>query len=74
MISMENVSIMVKIYKLFPEVSKMGKLFPNGLFGNNVKYSPLSSIQSSGGKGNQNMSFVKVVIHGILSIRHAEGC
>ena len=41
MISMENVSIMVKIYKLFPEVSKMGKLFPNGLFGNNVKYSPL---------------------------------
>ena len=44
MISMENVSIMVKIYKLFPEVSKMGKLFPNGLFGNNVKYSPLHRI------------------------------
>ena len=41
MISMENVSIMIKIYKLFPEVSKKGKLFPNGLFGNNVKYSPL---------------------------------
>ena len=41
MISMENVSIMVKIYKLFPEVSKMGKLFPNELFGNNVKYLPL---------------------------------
>ena len=38
---MENVSIMLKIYKLCSEVSKMGKLFPNGLFGNNVKYSPL---------------------------------
>ena len=38
---MENVSIMLKIYKLCSEVSKMGKLFPNGLFGNNEKYSPL---------------------------------
>ena len=38
---MENVSIMLKIYKLCSEVSKMGKLFPNGLFGNNEKYSAL---------------------------------
>ena len=31
----------VNMKKLFSKIPKKGKLFPNILFGNNVKYSPL---------------------------------
>jgi hypothetical protein len=39
-----EIEFIFKMAKLFPRSSKRGKPFPNEIFGNNEKYSPLDQI------------------------------